>query len=103
MEISADQFETRVLNSDILVLVEFWGSWCLPCQTAGDMLKEIKEECEGRIDVFKINMDKNPGVLDKFNITGLPTFSFFKEGKEVERLVGARSKKQLFKIAEKIV
>ena len=95
MEITVSEFPKEVLQSNLPVLVEFWASWCLPCQTANSLLKEIEKDYQGKIRVLKINLDKNPSISSQYTIRGVPTFAIFDKGKELERKVGAQSKNNL--------
>ncbi|HUV42535.1 MAG TPA: thioredoxin [Patescibacteria group bacterium] len=103
MDISTSEFSKEVLESKTPVLVEFWASWCLPCQTANSLLEEIKKEYKKKIKVIKINLDKNPTFSSKYNVKGLPTFMIFKKGKEKERKIGAQSKDNLCQMIEKFI
>lgn len=93
-------FNEMVLESDKPVLVDFWASWCPPCKMTEPIIKEVAQDLEGKIEVFKINVDQNPQSRAKFNIMGVPAFVLFKDGKELIRKVGAQSKKQLMSMVE---
>lgn len=95
MDITIKDFSRKVLQAKLPVLVEFWASWCPPCQAANSLLKEIKKEYQGKIKVLKVNIDKNPSLSSQYTVKSLPTFILFKKGKEIKREVGSRSKKQL--------
>ncbi len=101
MKITDKNFKKEVVESDVPVFVEFWASWCLPCQVAGDMMDSLEEKYNGRVKVGKINVDQNGKLRRKFQIQGLPTFVLFKKGKEVLREVSSRSEDQLSKVIEK--
>lgn len=103
MDISAREFPKEVLKSKIPVLVEFWASWCLPCQAANSLLDEIKKEYQEEIKVIKINLDKNPSFSSSYNVKGLPTFILFKKGKEEKRKIGAQSKEELCQMIDKSI
>lgn len=102
MDINVREFPKEVLQSKLPVLVEFWASWCLPCQAANLLLEEIKKDYQGKIKVVKINLDKNPSLSSQYQIMGLPTFAIFRNGKEIQRKVGAQSKKDLCRIIDKL-
>ena len=93
-------FEEEVLESPIPVLVDFWGSWCLPSQMMLPVLDSLSQEYEGRVKISKINVDQNPGTRDKYRILGCPTIILFKNGEEIERKVGAQSGNQLREIID---
>lgn len=93
----------EILESDIPVMVEFWGSWCPPCQQMKQILEELEEKYDDQIAVAKINIDRNPGIASKYDIKGVPTYIVFKCGKIIYREVGAKSKEQLEDIIKKVI
>ena len=103
MEINIKDFKKEIKNSKIPVLVEFWGSWCLPCQMMESVLKELGEKYKGKVKILKINSDISPAVSLEYKIMGVPTFILFKEGKELKREVGAKSKEALLKMVDSFI
>lgn len=93
--LTEDNFQKEVLESDIPVLVDFWAEWCAPCLMIAPTIEEIAREYSGRLKVGKLNMDENPAVAAKYNIQSIPTLIIFKEGKIIERVIGALPKKAL--------
>jgi thioredoxin 1 len=91
-EITDDNFATEVEASETPVLVDFWAPWCAPCKMVAPIVEEIASEYEGKLKVGKLNTDENPQVPTKFGIMGIPTLMIFKNGKVVERIVGALGK-----------
>jgi thioredoxin 1 len=77
------------------VFVDFWAAWCLPCRMMDPVIEELAEEFKNKIIVRKLNTDLYRTVVDKLNISGIPTYIIFKNGKEIWRNVGAISKKKL--------
>jgi thioredoxin 1 len=91
-------FESHVLKANGLVLVDFWAEWCGPCKMLSPVIDALADQYQGRLKVFKMDVDSNEEVPAKFQIRGIPTVMIFKDGAMVERLVGAQSK-QVFEDA----
>jgi thioredoxin 1 len=87
-----DSFEETVLRSSLPVLVDFWAPWCGPCLITGPIVEELAEEFEGRILMTKFNVDEGSRTPAQYGIMAIPTLIIFKEGKEVDRVVGALPK-----------
>lgn len=83
---------SEILSSNNVVLVDFWATWCGPCRALGPTIEEIAGEYEGRAAVGKCNVDENSEVASQFRIMSIPALLFFKDGKLVDRLVGAQPK-----------
>jgi thioredoxin 1 len=94
-------FEAEVLKSNVPVLVDFWASWCAPCKAVSPLLDAIAEEYDGKIRVGKVNVDDNPATPSKYGVRGIPTIILFKDGKEMDRVVGAVPKAQLEDLIKK--
>ncbi len=88
-------FNDEVIKNDVPVLADFWAEWCGPCRTIAPVLEEIAQEFDGRLKIVKIDVDENTEAPGRFGIQGIPTLILFKDGKPVERLVGAMPKDQL--------
>ena len=83
-----DTFEDLVKEG--LSVADFWAEWCAPCRMLTPIIEELAGKHQEDVSVLKVNVDENPGLAAKFAIHGIPTVVFFKDGKEVERLVGVR-------------
>ncbi len=78
------------------MLVDFWAEWCAPCRMVAPVLEEIAKEQDGKLTVAKIDVDANPGIGPRYRVQGIPTMILFKDGKEVDRVVGYLPKPQLW-------
>ncbi|MDX9946069.1 MAG: thioredoxin [Bacteroidales bacterium] len=84
------------------VLVDFWAGWCVPCRMMAPVLNNLAEELNGNAFVGKIDVEQYQGLANKFKIRNIPTMVLFKNGKEVERFVGIKTKDFLIKQIQKV-
>lgn len=95
LEITKNNFDTEVMQSDKPVLVDFWAPWCGPCRMVGPIIDEIGNEVGGKAKVGKVNVDEQPELASKFQVMSIPTIMVIKNGKVENTAVGARSKQAL--------
>lgn len=96
--LTSENFENEVLKSDKPVLVDFWASWCGPCQMIAPVVAEIAEEYAGKVKVGKVNVDEQPGLAAAFHIESIPTLLVFRNGKVTGILVGYNPKSEIEKL-----
>ena len=101
--VSDNTFERDVLQSDKLVLVDFWAAWCAPCRMFAPTVEAVAEKYLSNARVLKLDIDDNPAVSQRYGIKSIPTLILFKGGKEVERVGGAISKEAISRMIEKHV
>lgn len=94
LSVDNSTWDKEVISADGLVMVDFWAVWCGPCQMVGPIVEELASEYEGKIKVLKLNTDDNPEIASRYQIMSIPTLNFFKDGKVIDRIVGAAPKKQ---------
>jgi len=88
-------FEQEVLHSPLPVVMDVWAPWCGPCRMIAPVVEEMAKEFAGRAKVVKLNSDENQRVPSQFQIQGIPTLLFFKNGQLVDRVVGAVPKQHI--------
>ena len=101
--VTDNNFESEVLQSDTLTLVDFWAEWCGPCRALGPKLEEIASEHGDKVRVVKINIDENPGTPSKFGVRGIPTLMLFKDGQVAATKIGALPKNKLQEWIESVL
>jgi thioredoxin 1 len=92
--VTDSDFENTI-NGGKPVLVDFWAPWCGPCRIIGPIVEELAPNYQGKAIIAKMNVDDNPNVAQRFGVTSIPTLMMFKDGKIVDRAVGAMPKGQL--------
>ena len=94
-DVTAQTFDEDVLQASTPVLVDFWAEWCGPCKMIGPAVDAIAEEYAGKLEVRKVNIDKEAGIAAKYSIMSIPTLVLFKGGQAVEQIVGAQPKQSI--------
>lgn len=94
-------FENLVIKSDMPVLIDFWAPWCAPCRALGPVIDEIAKEYDGKVRVYKMNVDENPATPAKFAIRAIPTLILFKNGETLEQVTGGIAKTAIADMLDK--
>lgn len=97
LNLTSENFKSEVLDSDVPVLVDFWATWCGPCQMMGPVVAEIAEEKKGSLKVGKVNVDEQEALAAEYKVMSIPTFILFKDGKPAGQVIGGRGKDDLLK------
>jgi thioredoxin 1 len=95
VQITDQDFDEQVIKGNGLILVDFWAEWCGPCRMIAPILDELAGEYEGQVTIAKLNVDENREAAARFGIRSIPTILFFKNGAQVEQIIGALSKSAL--------
>ena len=96
-------FDADVLKSDIPVIVDFWAEWCGPCRMVAPVLERLAERYAGKVKVVKVNVDDNPQVARTFDASSIPTLVFLRDGKPVDRVVGAQPEPALASTIDRLL
>ena len=96
----AESVKPEALKDKGLALVDFWASWCGPCRMVAPIIEQLAAEYEGKAVVGKLNIDDHPDAANAYGVSSIPTMILFKDGEEVERLVGARGKAAIAEVID---
>lgn len=89
IHIKSNDFEKEVLKSEVPVLVDFFATWCSPCKMISPSIEQLSSEMEGKAKVVKVDIDESSDLAGDYKVMSVPTLMFFKEGKAIDRIVGA--------------
>ena len=95
VKVTDENFKQEVLETKVLTLVDFWAPWCAPCDMIAPAVKKIAEEYQGRLKVCKLNVDEGQTTASEYGIMSIPTLAIFKDGKIVDKVIGALPKEEL--------
>ena len=99
-KLSDQNFEHQIKSG--IVLVDFWATWCMPCKMMAPVLNNLSEELTGNASVGKLDVDQNRAASAKYGVRSIPTLVLFKNGKEINRFVGVKTKDFLLKEIQKV-
>ena len=102
VELKDDNFEQEVDKFSGVALVDFWATWCGPCQVMLPIIEDLSKEIGAKAKIGKVNVDDSPKTAERFGIMSIPTLIFFKNGQEISRLSGVQSKDSLKEELEKL-
>src|SRR5512133_923283 len=101
LEVTAESFESEVLNSPIPVLVDLYATWCMPCVMMGRTLDELAPRLAGQVKIVKVNVDQQPELSAAFGVSSIPMLVLFKNGQAIDHAVGAQPPKAILQMVQK--
>ena len=97
-----DTFESEINKGEGgPILVDFWATWCGPCRMVAPILEEIATEMNGKARIGKLDIDQNPGTASQYGVMSIPTLLLFKNGQQVDKIIGAASKTQITEMIDR--
>ncbi len=103
VQVTDQDFETKVLKSTAPVMVDFYAEWCGPCKLAAPVIDKLADKYKGKLTIAKIDVDANQGSSGKYGVMSIPTVIFFKDGKEVERMSGFGGEEGYLRLIKKVL
>ena len=95
LHLTKENFKEEVLESNVPVLVDFWATWCGPCQMQGPVVDEAAQELAGKLKVGKLNVDEEGSLAQKYNVMSIPTLILFQNGEVAKKEMGFHSLEEI--------
>jgi thioredoxin 1 len=95
LAVTQNEFEDKVLKSEVPVLVDFWATWCGPCKAIGPSIEQLAQEYDGKAKVYKVDVDSDSELATQYGVVSIPALVVFKGGKVHNQKVGAMAKKDI--------
>lgn len=103
IDVTDQNFEAEVLNSDKPAIIDFWAEWCAPCRQIAPVIKELAAQYGDQVKIVKMDIEANPGTPGKYGVRAIPTILAFQGGQVVEQLQGARPKADFEEMVKKLI
>ncbi len=103
LELNKENFKAEIEDHKGVAMVDFWASWCGPCQMATPIMEKVSQEMTGKAKFAKLNVDDNQELASRFGVMSIPTFVFFKDGQEVDRQIGLQGEEEIKANIEKLL
>src|SRR6476620_8474862 len=103
IEITKDNFQSEVLDSSLPVLLDLWAAWCGPCRMVAPVIEQLASELSDSVLVGKLDVDANPQTAARFGVQSIPTLLILKDGREVDRLVGAQPRHAILQRLQRFI
>jgi len=94
-EVTTSTWDEEVMKAQGLVMIDFWAAWCGPCRIISPTVEELSKEYSGKVKVLKLNTDENSDIASRYQVMGIPTLMFFKDGIKLDHIVGVVPKQFL--------
>lgn len=98
--VTTEDFDEKVLHGKGVILVDFWADWCPPCRALAPIIQAVSEEAKDIVTVYKLDTDSNQEIAMQYGIVSIPTVKIFKDGKEVESIIGLHQKHEYLRAIE---